>query len=165
MENNSRRKFMKTLGASLGTAGVIGSGSILASCNRVEEVSGDKITLLTSSGELVEVDKSQLTPAEMPSLTENQKRGRKGLPGRSWVMVIDLSKCRNARECMKACQSHHQLRPEQHHINVLQMQETEQTSPYYMPKALSALRQSTLYQGLSGECHIQTGRWHCIDRQ
>ena len=81
---------MKTLGATLGATGVVGSGSILASCNRVEEVSGDKITLLTSSGELVEVDKSQLTPAEMPSLSENQKRGREGLPGRSWVMVIDL---------------------------------------------------------------------------
>jgi molybdopterin-containing oxidoreductase family iron-sulfur binding subunit len=70
----------------------------------------------------------------MPSLSENQKRGRQGLPGKSWVMVIDLSKCRNARECMKACQNHHQLHPEQHHINVLQMQDTEHTAPYYMPK-------------------------------
>ena len=49
-------------------------------------------------------------------------------------MVIDLSRCRNTRECMRACQNHHQLRPEQHHINVLQMQETEDTAPYYMPK-------------------------------
>ena len=125
---------MKSLGASLGAAGLAGGSSILSSCNRVEEVSGDKITLLTSSGELVEVDKSQLTPADMPSLSENQQRGRKGLPGRSWVMVIDLSKCRNARECMRACQAHHQLRPEQHHINVLQMQDSEDTAPYYMPK-------------------------------
>ena len=82
----------------------------------------------------MEVDKSQLTPAELPSLSENQQRGREGLPGRSWVMVIDLSKCRNARECMRACQAHHQLRPEQHHINVLQMQDSEDTAPYYMPK-------------------------------
>ena len=96
----------------MGAAGVAGSSSILSSCNSVESVEGDKITLLTSSGELVEVDRSQLKPAEMPSLSENQKRGRLGLPGKSWVMVIDLSKCRNARECMKACQNHHQLHPE-----------------------------------------------------
>ena len=134
MEEKSRRNFMKTLGASIGAAGVIGGGSILSSCNRVETVTGDKIKVLTAGGQLVEVDISQLKPAEIPSLSENQQRGRKGLPGRSWVMVIDLSKCRNARECMKACQNHHQLRPEQHHINVLQMQDAEHTAPYYMPK-------------------------------
>ena len=134
MEKKTRRNFMKTLGASVGAVSVLSSGSLISACNRVEEVAGDKITLLTSSGELVVVDRSQLKPAEIPSLTENQLRGRKGLPGRSWVMVIDLSKCRNARECMKACQSHHQLRPEQHHINVLQMQDSEDTAPYFMPK-------------------------------
>ena len=134
MEKNTRRNFMKTLGVSIGIAGVAGSSSLLGSCTKVETNTGDKIKLLTSSGELVEVDKAQLKPADLPSLTENQKRGRLGLPGKSWVMVIDLSKCRNARECMKACQKHHQLKPEQHHINVLQMQDAEHTAPYYMPK-------------------------------
>jgi len=134
MEKNSRRNFMKALGVSIGAAGVIGSSSILSSCNRVDTTSGDTIKLLTSSGELVEVEKSALKPADMPSLSENQKRGRKGLPNRKFVMVIDLSKCRNARKCMQACQNHHQLRPEQHHINVLQMQDAEHTAPYYMPK-------------------------------
>ena len=79
MEKKTRRNFMKALGASVGAAGVLGGGSLLSSCNRVEEVTGDKITLLTSSGELVVVDRSQLKPAELPSLTENQKRGRKGV--------------------------------------------------------------------------------------
>ena len=134
MEKKTRRNFMKTLGASVGAAGVLGAGKLVSSCNRIEEVSGDQITLLTSSGELVVVDRTQLKPAEIPSLSENQKRGREGLPGRSWVMVIDLSKCRNARECMKACQAHHQLWPHQHHINVLQMQDSEDTAPYFMPK-------------------------------
>ncbi|NOR76363.1 MAG: twin-arginine translocation signal domain-containing protein, partial [Draconibacterium sp.] len=84
MEKNTRRKFMKTLGASIGVAGVVGGSSLLSSCNRVETVAGDKITLLTSSGELVEVDRSMLKPADMPSLSENQKRGREGIPGKSW---------------------------------------------------------------------------------
>ncbi len=131
---NSRRNFMKALGLTLGAAGLGASSGMLSSCTKVTGVSGGKIKLLTSSGELVEVDASQLTPAEMPSLTENQKRGRLGIEGKSWVMVIDLSKCRNARKCMEACQKHHQLKPEQHHMNVLQMQTAEHTAPYYMPK-------------------------------
>jgi len=125
---------MKSLGLAMGVAGMGASSGLLSACTKVAGVSGGKIKLLTSSGELVEVDASQLTPAEMPSLTENQKRGRLGLEGKSWVMVIDLSKCRNARKCMAACQKHHQLKPEQHHMNVLQMQDAEHTAPYYMPK-------------------------------
>ncbi len=35
---------------------------------------------------------------------------------------------------MSACQSAHHLRPEQHHINVLKMQEYDNTPPYYLPK-------------------------------
>jgi Fe-S-cluster-containing dehydrogenase component len=134
MENKTRRNFLKAIGVSVGATSVLAGAGLLSSCNRVENVTGEKIKVLTAGGKLLEVEISQLTPAEMPSLTENQLRGRKGLPGRSWVMVIDLSKCRNARECMKACQNHHQLRPEQHHINVLQMQDAEHTAPYYMPK-------------------------------
>ena len=132
---NTRRSFLKSLGVTLGVAGLGVSSGVLTSCSKVSSVSPEgKIRLLTPGGTLVEVDASQLTPAEMPSLTDNQKRGRLGMEGKSWVMVIDLSKCRNARQCMAACQNHHQLRPEQHHINVLQMQDAEHTAPYYMPK-------------------------------
>ncbi|MBV5343136.1 4Fe-4S dicluster domain-containing protein, partial [bacterium] len=72
------------------------------------------------------------SPAEQ--FTYLQQRGRDGLEGKRFVMVIDLSKCRNARKCMSACQEAHHLRPEQHHINVLKMQDTPETQPYYMPK-------------------------------
>ena len=136
MEQNkhSRRSFMRTLGLTLGGAGLAASSGFLSSCTKIREVSGNKIKLLTSSGELVEVDIAQLKPTEIPSLSEYQKRGREGLEGKSWVLVVDLSKCRNARKCMAACQKHHQLKPEQHHLNVLQMQTDEFTAPYYMPK-------------------------------
>ena len=132
-KKNTRRDFLRIAGMTAAGTGLASSG-LLGSCTRVDSVTGDKIRLLTSSGELVEVDRSLLTPAEMPSLDENQKRGRSGLPGRKWVMVIDLAKCRNARKCMAACQAHHQLRPEQHHINVLEMKDARYTAPYYMPK-------------------------------
>jgi Fe-S-cluster-containing dehydrogenase component len=133
-KKNTRRDFLKIAGFTAAGGGLAASSGFLNSCSRIEEVKGDKIKLLTSSGELVEVDRSQLTPAETPSLSVYQQRGRTGLPGRKWVMVIDLARCRNARKCMDACQSHHQLRPEQHHINVLQMKDAASTAPYYMPK-------------------------------
>lgn len=63
-----------------------------------------------------------------------QSRGREGISGRRWVMVIDLSKCRNARKCVEACQSAHHLRPYEYHINTLVMQESVNTPAYYMPK-------------------------------
>ena len=93
--------------------------------------------VLTAENELVEIERSAAksiikTPAE--NFTYLQKQGRDGLAGRRFVMVVDLSKCRNARKCMNACQEAHHLRPEQHHINVLKMQETENTPAYYMPK-------------------------------
>lgn len=49
-------------------------------------------------------------------------------------MIIDLAKCRNARKCISACQAAHHLRPEQYHINTLQMHDSENTAPYFMPK-------------------------------
>jgi len=135
MDNhNTRRNFLKTAGLALGCLGLAIPERVFGSGGKVLDADGDTITLLTPGGQLVKVEKSKLKPAEMPSLTENQKRGREGLPNRSWVMVIDLSKCRNARKCMSACQAHHQLRPEQHHMNTLQMQDAEHTAPYYMPK-------------------------------
>ena len=134
MDKRSTRRSFLRIGLAATGAGLASSAGFLSSCSRVEQVQGDKIRLLTSSGELVEVDRNQLTPAELPSLSVNQKRGRDGLPGRKWVMVIDLARCRNARKCMDACQNHHQLRPEQHHINVLQMKDAANTAPYYMPK-------------------------------
>ncbi|MDP4224651.1 MAG: 4Fe-4S dicluster domain-containing protein, partial [Bacteroidota bacterium] len=63
-----------------------------------------------------------------------QSRGREGIKGKKWVWVIDLSRCRNARKCVAACQAAHHLRPYEYHINVLVMQESVNTPPYFMPK-------------------------------
>jgi Fe-S-cluster-containing dehydrogenase component len=132
--NNSRRKFLKSVGLSVGAAGVVSGFSLLGAAKAAAQEPGETVNLLTQDGQLVQVDKNQLRPTVSEPLTELQKRGREGIAGKSFVMVIDLSKCRNARKCMDACQNHHQLRPEQHHINVLQMQDAEHTAPYFMPK-------------------------------
>ena len=57
-----------------------------------------------------------------------------GVPEQKFVMVIDLSKCRNARKCVEDCQKAHQLPPNQEFMKVYLMQESEEAAPYWMPK-------------------------------
>jgi len=127
----SRRKFLKRFGLTIGAVGIAGNSQFFAN---IKNATDNTVSLLTAKGELVQVEKDQLRPVVNEPFSELQKRGREGISGKSYVMVIDLSKCRNARKCMTSCQNHHQLRPEQHHINVLQMQDAGYTSPYFMPK-------------------------------
>ncbi len=132
--DKSRRKFLKSFGVTVGAAGVVSGFSLLNAAKATAKEPNEMINLLTADGQLVQVDKNQLRPIVTEPLDELQQRGREGIAGKSFVMVIDLSKCRNARKCMSACQNHHQLRPDQHHINVLQMQDAEHTALYFMPK-------------------------------
>lgn len=131
----SRRDFLQQIGL-VGVGSVLGGSAILAGINYDnKKTAKDRIKVLTAENKLVEVERSAVSEVGKPEdLTYLHKLGREGLPGKRWVMVIDLSKCRNARKCMAACQDAHHLRPEQHHINVLKMQETANTPAYYMPK-------------------------------
>jgi len=138
-KSTSRRDFLKS-GLFLGAAAATGIG-FFSSFKAPEEKPAEKVKVMTSDGKLVEVEVNKMEEVSKPALetakldlNELQERGRKGIPGKKWVMVIDLSKCRNARKCMEACQHAHHLKPEQHHINVLQMQGDEHLAPYYMPK-------------------------------
>lgn len=131
MNKSSRRDFLKK--GLLAGAGAVFAGGVVSSFNAFAE-SGDTIKVLGSDGKILSVEKSHLK--EIGARTENQmqKEGREGIPGRNWIKVIDLSKCRNARACMAACQNAHVLKPEQHHINVLRMDRGAGTTPYFMPK-------------------------------
>src|SRR6056297_1272573 len=112
----SRRDFLKKLGL-IGTASVAGAAAMYTGFHYEQSKGkGDKVKVLTADNKLVEVDKSALKDSK-PSLEVFQERGREGIPGKRWVMVIDLSKCRNARQCVTACQSAHRLRPYEYHIN------------------------------------------------
>ncbi len=129
---SSRRNFLK-FGLTIG-AGTFLAGGLLKTLTNEKDNDGETIRVLTADGSVVEVKKAEVTPVDKAKLTEQQKRGREGIAGKKWVMVIDLSKCRNARKCMDACQNAHHLKPEQHHINVLRMQDAAHTAPYFMPK-------------------------------
>jgi molybdopterin-containing oxidoreductase family iron-sulfur binding subunit len=135
--NTSRRDFLKKMGI-IG-AGAVAGGAALYSGFKFEKSkpeSGKKVRLLNEQRQLVEVDSAHLkiSDGEQGDKGYLLKHGRKGIPGKKWVMVIDLAKCRNAQKCMRACQGAHQLRPETHHLNVLSMQDSPQTAPYFMPK-------------------------------
>lgn len=129
----SRRDFLRKIGLVAGGS-VLGGTALLSGCkfeNTDQKKSQTKA--LNTNHELINVDGEQQNQSPV-NLSDLQMQGRKGLKGRRWVMVIDLAKCRNARKCIQACQGAHDLKPEQHHINVLQMQDSEHTAPYFMPK-------------------------------
>lgn len=134
-KDKSRRKFLQNLGLA-GASAVTGSALLLQGCSDSKnKTSGQKVKVLTQDNQLVEVDVANLKPSDkIKDLDYLQKRGREGIPGKKFVMVIDLAKCKNARKCMKACQNAHQLKPEMHHINVLEMNDPVRKTSYYMPK-------------------------------
>jgi len=130
---SSRRNFLKKVGL-VGAASVTGAAAVYSGYRYEKSKSGaDTIKVLTEDNRLVEIPRDQVTDYK-PGLKLLQTRGREGIEGKRWVMVIDLSKCRNARKCVNACQGAHQLRPYEYHINTLVMQESVNTPAYFMPK-------------------------------
>jgi molybdopterin-containing oxidoreductase family iron-sulfur binding subunit len=131
--DESRRDFLKRAGI-LGAISATGAAAVFAGY-KYEKSKGKErmVKVLTEDNRLVEIPADQMSDFK-PDLKALQTRGREGIEGKRWVMVIDLSKCRNARKCVEACQSAHHLRPYEYHINTLVMQETVNTSPYFMPK-------------------------------
>jgi len=136
-KKRSRREFLQDLGF-IGVGTLIGGSAIFAGIKYdKQKTATQRIKVLTAENELLEVEKGDATAVSKTlaqDLTYLQKQGREGLSGKRFVMVIDLSKCRNARKCMSACNDAHHLRPEQHHINTLKMQDSANGPAYYMPK-------------------------------
>ena len=132
-QTGSRRDFLKKFGL-IGAAGAMGSAAIYSGY-RFENSKPSKgfVKVLTDDNRLVEIPVDQVKEFK-PDIELFHTRGREGIPGKRWVMVLDLSKCRNARQCISACQGAHDLRPHEYHINTLVMQESEATPAYYMPK-------------------------------
>ncbi|MFC1732393.1 4Fe-4S dicluster domain-containing protein [candidate division KSB1 bacterium] len=124
-KQNTRRDFIRT--GLIAGAGAIAGGSLISSCQSKE--SGEKVKLLTTDGKLVEVDKAQITP-KLPS----KEAAKEGLPGKKFVMVVDLAKCKNARACVDACQEGHHLPTEHEYLKVYLLQDDENTAPYWFPK-------------------------------
>jgi Fe-S-cluster-containing dehydrogenase component len=125
----TRRKFFNTL-----IPGSIGAltGLGLLSAESCKNKSDEQVSLLSPEGKLVKVHKSDIEEAEYHPVTPSQ--ARTGIPGKKFVLVVDLAKCRNARKCVEGCEKHHHLTPDRPFIKVLRMKDNERSSPYWMPK-------------------------------
>lgn len=123
---NSRRKFLK-YGLSLG-AGALAANSLIKAIPKAHAAG---IKALTTDGKLVTIDPNEENGFQEPA---KNSAAREGIAGRSFVMVIDLSRCKNARKCIEKCQHGHYLPPEQEWMKVMKMQDAPQTAPYWFPK-------------------------------
>jgi Fe-S-cluster-containing dehydrogenase component len=127
---DTRREFLKRFGL-IGAGAAVGTTAIYSGYKFQQKK--ETVKVLSLEGKLIEIPKEQIYKAKLDN-DALSKRGREGIAGKRWVMVIDLASCRNARKCVQSCQSAHDLRPHEYHINTLEMQDTPNTAPYYMPK-------------------------------
>jgi molybdopterin-containing oxidoreductase family iron-sulfur binding subunit len=109
INDRSRRDFLKT--AAVATVAATACGSLACSCGGKKHehaASSEKVKLLSPDGQMVEIDSSELRGHHHASIVSSAE-ARNGIPGRRFVMVIDLARCKNARKCVSACQKMHHL--------------------------------------------------------
>ena len=131
MEDKNRRTLIKA-GVITGIAALAGAGKVIESVASTP----DKVKLLSPDGEIIEVDSSELkldTHDHAHTMAKNVT-GREGIPGRKFVMVIDLGKCKNARKCVTACQKMHFIPEEKEWLQIKLMKDSENAAPYWFPK-------------------------------
>jgi len=130
-KQTSRREFLAA-GLLAGLAVGCSDKNPFAPGDDTVKASGEKVKLLSVDGEIIEVDKAFLKPVpDMPQVTNAQER--LGIAGKSFVMVIDLSRCKNLRKCQSACNHMHNVHPGQNWIKVHQMKDADHTAPYWQP--------------------------------
>jgi len=131
--SKSRREFIAA-GLLAGLAAGCGSNTNPFSPGEDQNVapSGEKVKLLSVNGDVIEVDKAFLKPVpETHQLTNSQER--KGIAGKKFVMVIDLSRCKNLKKCQDACDHMHHVPAEQNWIKVYAMKDATHDAPYWQP--------------------------------
>lgn len=132
-QQNSRRDFLLK-GITVAVAGVAASACDNPFTTGKEDVvpSGETVKLLSVDGEVIEIDRAFIKPVpDMPSVSNSEER--KGIFGKKFVMVIDLSKCKNLKKCQEACNHTHHLHSEHNWIKIHSIQESENTAPYWLP--------------------------------
>jgi molybdopterin-containing oxidoreductase family iron-sulfur binding subunit len=132
INNSSRRNCLRTgLLATTALAGCSTESNPFIPEQAVA-LTGEKVKLLSVTGEVIEIDKAFLKPVpNLPTLTNAEER--RGIPGKKFVMVIDLARCKNLKKCQSACNHMHQVHPGQSWIKVLSMEDGDHTAPYWQP--------------------------------
>eukprot|EP01136_Pigoraptor_vietnamica_P029658 Opistho-1_new@88009 len=119
-KDTSRRDFIATgLLAGLTAAGCSSGNKdpFQTAETALVKPSGEKVKLLSVDGEIIEVDKAFLKPVPQMPAVSNEVAGM-GMPGKKFVMVIDLSRCKNLKKCQSACNHAHQLNPGQNWVKL-----------------------------------------------
>lgn len=130
-QENPRRDFIKlSLAAACGSAICSCKGKAETNANALDD---DTVRLLAPDGSFVEVAKAQITPLPDDQLITGRS-AREGIPGRRFVMVIDLARCNNARKCVTSCQKMHHQPEDKEWIKVRLMENNEHGGPYWFPK-------------------------------
>jgi Fe-S-cluster-containing dehydrogenase component len=138
-----RREFVKqsivALGAAAGAPALTKAATAMAmpepqhgaDASAMPDMPG--MAAMTAEGKLVQVPAGAMAhhPAGLPP---DDPRVRAGVPGRKWIMVVDLSKCDGCKKCTDACQKMHLTPPEREWIRVFKMQDARETTPYFFPK-------------------------------
>jgi len=129
---NSRRDFIAGALTTVACASCSCGGKGHSHDETEVKPSGEKVKLLSVNGEVIEVDRAFLKP--VPDLPQpSNEIERIGIEGKKFVMVIDLSRCKNVGKCRESCNHAHQLHPDHNWIKIYQMQDSEETAPYWQP--------------------------------
>lgn len=132
-KKHKRRDFLRAgLAIGIGSIALKGFRSPGQASEPTE--SKETIKVLMPDGKLAEVEKELLRTKISSIKPPTGNAARKGIPGRKFVMVIDLGKCANARKCIEGCQKGHHLSSSQEWMTVNLMKDNPASDPHWFPK-------------------------------
>ena len=128
--SSDRREFIKKSllvlgGVATGAAASKALGSAVAASATAG--TGPMVPAMTADGRMVQVLAHSAAPKSNAAV-------RQGVPGRKWVMVIDLAGCDGCKTCTKVCGKAHFIPGDREWIRVFKMQDSSETTPYYFPR-------------------------------
>ena len=136
--NTNRRDFIKkglmTAGSAVaGIAAIKGVKAVSQEGAPGSEPKQPLTPVLTPDGKLVHVHLDTTKTVLCPPPLDNSAV-RTGVPGRKWIMVIDLATCDGCGHCTVECSKMHFVPPDRQWIKVFKMQDSPDTAPYWFPK-------------------------------
>lgn len=108
--------------------GAIAAGTAGARALAFDSGTEERVAALTVDGQLVSVPAVAEPGGPVP------RPQRDGVPGRHWVMVVDLAACDGCDDCVTACRENHAIPADREWIRIYKMQDSPETAPYWFPK-------------------------------